>query len=172
MFTLVDLILIVVVLVFVIVGFMMGLIKSLGALVGVFAGAWVAGHYYEPVASWLTPVLLGHSITATIVAFVLIFGLVDRLVIFIFYLIDKIFNIIAIIPFLGSINKLAGALLGFAEGVLATGLLLYVVSRFAGSIPWVGANLGQSQVAHGLVWISGLMTGLLPEALEKMASIF
>lgn len=172
LFTIVDLILIVFVLIFVITGFMMGLIEAVGALVGVFAGAWVAGHFYLPLATWLTPIFLGHSVAATIVAFIILFTIANRLVVFVFYLLNKIFNFIAIIPFLGSINKIAGAVLGLVEGILVAGLLLYVVSRFAGIIPWVSNNLAGSQVAHVLVRVSGVVIAMLPEALTKMVSIF
>jgi len=171
-FTLVDVILIVLVLVFVIVGFMMGLIQAVGAIIGVVLGAWAAGHFYQPVAGWLTPVLLGRATAATIIAFVLIFGVVNRLVAFIFYLINKIFHLISIIPFLGSINRSAGAILGLIEGVLAVGLIIYVITKFAANITWLMNNLSGSKVAHFLVWASSVLISLLPDALEKMKSIF
>jgi membrane protein required for colicin V production len=171
-FTIVDLVLIVIVLIFVIVGFMMGLIEAVGAIVGIFLGAWVAGNYYQPFASWLVTIFLGHQIAANIVSFILIFTLVHRLTTFLFYLINKAFNIIAIIPFLGPINKMAGAILGLAEGVLAVGLLLYVVSRFAGSITWVTTALGQAQTAFWLVKSASMLIALLPPEIMQMASVF
>lgn len=171
-FTLVDVILIVLVLIFVIGGFVMGLIQAVGAIIGVIVGAWAAGQFYEPVANWLTPIILGNGTAAKIISFIVIFLLINRLIAFLFYLINKVFNIIAIIPFLKSINRLAGALLGLVEGVLAVGLIIYVIAKFAGDAQWLIGSLSASKVAHWLVWASSFLVSLLPDALEKMKSIF
>ena len=78
----------------------------------------------------------------------------------------------SLFPFLKSINRLSGALLGLVEGVLAVGLIVYVIAKFAGNAQWLTGSLSASKVAHWLVWASSFLVSLLPEALEKMKSIF
>jgi len=171
-FTLVDVILIVILLIFVIVGFLLGLIQGVGALIGLAAGVWVAGQYYLPVGNFLTPIFLGHALAAKIVAFFLIFILINRLVGLVFWLIDKAYNVIAIIPFLKSINKIAGAILGLVEGVLFLGITLYVIAKFAPDIALVKENINGSQVAHWVVAVATYFNDLLPSAITQIKSIF
>ena len=171
-FTLVDVILIAAVLIFAVVGFVLGLIHAVGSLAGLVLGVWLAGRYFMPLADWLTPIILGHSGVAKVIAFVLLFIIVNRLVGLLFYLLEKAFHLLAIIPFLGSINKIAGLLLGLVEGILITGLVIYIIAKFIPDIPWLIDNLNNSQVAHWLVWSVQLFSFLLPQALEKIQSVF
>lgn len=161
-FTLTDVILIVILAIFVIGGFVLGLIQAIGALVGLVFGAWVAANSYLPVADWLTPIILGHSGTAKVIAFTVIFILVNRLVGLLFWLINKAFNLISIIPFLKSINRLGGVILGLIEGVLVLGLIIFVIAKFAPDISWLADNLNQSKVAHWLVLATQFLTNLIP----------
>lgn len=171
-FTLVDVILILIIFAFIAAGFFLGLIRSVGSLVGLAFGTWAAGHYFVPVADWLTPILRGNAATAKIVAFIIIFIIINRLVVLIFHFIDKAFHLLSIIPFMKSINRLGGLILGAMEGILTIGLLIYIVAKFAPDSGFVMNNLNDSQVAHYLVAISKFVTILLPEAFDKITSIF
>lgn len=172
-FTLIDVLLIAIILFFGAAGFFFGFIGSIGSLIGLFVGAWTAGKYFSPVADWLTPILLGHSDIAKVVAFILIFILINRIIGLVFYLIEKMFNIISLIPFLKSINRLAGLILGLVEGCLVMGLVIYALAKFTPVIPWLSDGLNKSIIAHYLVaGIAFLSVWLLPEALVKIKSIF
>ena len=171
-FTLVDVILIVIVLIFALVGFASGLVQAVGTIIGMFVGVWVAGHYFAPFGSWLAPIILGHTLIAKIIAFIILFIVVSRLIGFVFYLIDKAFKIISIIPFLKSINKLGGMVLGLVEGALVVGLIVYVIAKLAPDWQWVRNDLNSSQVAHWLVMAAKVLTNLLPQAFDKIKSIF
>ena len=50
--TILDLVLILIVFIFITFGFITGLIQTIGALVGIVAGTWIAGLYFEPVGQW------------------------------------------------------------------------------------------------------------------------
>lgn len=171
-FTLVDVILILIVAGFVMGGFVMGLIRSIGALVGLVAGTWVAGHYFVPVADWLTPVLMGHAVTAKIVAFMAVFIIINRLAVLVFYLLDRAFQLFTIIPFLGSLNRIGGVLLGAIEGILTCGILIFVVAKIAPEAGIVTDNLAHSIIAHWLVYAATWLTELLPQAFNNIQSIF
>lgn len=163
--TIFDLILILVLFLFIAIGFVLGLIQGIGAIVGVFLGSWAAVWYYEPLGVWLTPILLGHSIIARVLAFLLIFGLVNRLVGLVFYIIDRIFGLIAIIPFLKSINRILGAILGLIEGVLAISLVLFFITHL-GISAWLTEVIASSKVAGWLMKAVDILSPLLPSILK------
>jgi len=168
--TILDLILILILFLFIAFGFALGLVQTIGALVGVVVGAWLAGVFYEPVGAWLEPILLGHGNTARIVAFIVVFVLINRLIGLVFWILNKVFNLISIIPFTKTINRLLGALLGLLEGTLVLGLIIYFVSRFEIS-EWFTEVLAGSQVAVWLAWVASILAPLLPELLRQLESV-
>jgi uncharacterized membrane protein required for colicin V production len=143
-------------------GFFMGLISAIGALIGIVAGTWLASIYFMDLAVWLSPYILGHEGIAKAVAFLLIFTIVNRLVAFIFWIVNKVFHLVSIIPFLKSINRLGGALLGFVEGALITGTAIFVIAKFAPDIALITNNLNQSTVAHWLVYSTQFLSNFIP----------
>ena len=169
-FTILDLILILIIFCFIAFGFALGLVQVIGALIGVVLGTWAAGMYYEPVGAWLESILLGHGNVARVFAFILIFVVINRLVGLIFWVINKIFHIISIIPFTKFFNRILGAIFGLFEGILVLGLILYFVSRFSISA-WLDAALAGSLVAAWLVWLSSILTPLLPVVLQQIKSV-
>lgn len=171
-FTLVDVILILILFVFIAFGTVLGLIGTIGSLVGLVLGIWVAGHYFLPLAGWLAPVLGGNVIGGKIVAFLIIFVIVNRSVSFLFYFLNKAFSLLSFIPFAKSLNRLGGFLLGAIEGILTLGILIYVVAKFASDSDFVKVSLDNSQVAHFLVLVSKWLTMFLPEVFDKIKSVF
>ncbi len=165
-----DLILLIILGGFVLYGLWFGLIHSLGILIGTIAGAFLAARWYEPVADWTGFLFAGHQNLARVVCFLIIFIIINRLVGLIFWIIDKIFSIISVIPFLKTINRLAGAILGFLEGVLVLGLTLYIASRFPLD-QWFSDALINSRVAHYLIIVANILKPLLPEILKQIKSI-
>ncbi len=154
---------------FTLFGLWFGLIHTLGALVGTILGAIVAGNYYEPVAEWSGFLFGDHENLARLVCFLLIFIIVNRLVGFIFHLLDKAFNIITKLPFLNAINRLAGAVLGFMEGILIIGMFVYIASRFP-LIEWFNTALVTSKIAPWSLGAAKILVPLLPEFLDKLKS--
>lgn len=171
-FTLVDVVLIIVFFGFVFGGFALGLIRAVGAIVGLGLGTWVAGHYFMPAADWLAPFLGGNSSIANIISFLMIFIIVNRLVVLAFHLLDKAFHIIAIIPFLKSLNRIGGVILGAAEGILTIGVIIYVIAKFAPDSGFVTNSLNNSQIAHYLVFAAQWLIKLLPSAFSNIVSVF
>ena len=166
----VDLVILVALGAFVLAGFWLGLIHMLGAIVGLFVGIYLAGHYYGWLAGLAAPFLGGNLNLARLLAFIFIFVLVTRLFGLVLYLIDKVFKFVAIIPFLKTFNRLLGAVFGLLEGTLALGIALY----FAGKFP-VGAAfellLRGSQLARPLNLIGALLSPLLPQAVTMLQSV-
>lgn len=161
LFTLADVILIVLVAGFAILGFFMGLISTIGALVGLILGAWSASTYFLPLSDFLSPYLLGYDGVAKTIAFMAIFFIANRLIALIFWLINKAFNLIAIIPFLKSINRLGGAVLGLLEGVIVIGTTVFITAKFITNVSWLTESLNGSKVAHLLVLITQFLSNLI-----------
>ncbi|MBI4133160.1 CvpA family protein [Candidatus Uhrbacteria bacterium] len=161
----VDVVLLLILMGFVLYGFWFGFIHALGGLVGVVLGTLFASRLYEPVAHWLAPLFDAHPNTVRILAFSIAFILINRVVGFGFWVLERIFRIIAIIPFLKTINRLAGALFGFLEGAFVLGGILFILARFPIDVPWE-RQLQESNLAHQLVRAYSVMTPLLPQALR------
>jgi membrane protein required for colicin V production len=166
-----DIILIIALSGFVFYGLFFGLIRTLGTFIGVIVGAFIAGHFYLTVSDWVTPLFFGFNNLGKVIVFLILFSLANRLVSLIFYLIEKVFNIISIIPFLKTINRLGGLALGFLTGILTIGLVLFVISRYAFLEHWFGQWLAGSQLAPFFIKSSGLLLPLLPQVLKKLQSI-
>jgi len=156
---------------FVFYGIFFGLIRTFGTFAGVLVGAFLASRFYLPVSDWLNTFFFGYNNLGKVLVFILLFSLFNRLTGFAFYLLDRAFNIISIIPFLKTFNRLGGALLGFITGSLILGLVLYVASRYAFIGNWFGDSLVSSKVAPFLLKVANMLLPFLPEMLKKLQSL-
>ena len=156
---------------FVLFGLWFGFIHTLGSLVGSVIGAFVASHFYGPIAQWVALLAGGHENLVKVIVFILLFLLVNRLVGFAFWIAEKIFHILTIIPFLSSINRLLGGILGLIEGVLMVGITLFFISKFP-IYELVTNALANSKVAAYLIKLSSILWPLLPIALKQLQSYF
>lgn len=140
----------------------MGLIEAVGSLVGIILGAWLGGIFYKDIGDWLSSFMFGQKNVAYVIAFVLIYVVSSKAVGIIFWLLNKVFKIIAMIPFLKTINRVAGAVLGLVEAVLILGVILIFLSHFPFS-SWLTNELAKSQLALWLMAIAKILTPLLPK---------
>ncbi len=152
-------------------GLFKGLIRLLGHIVSLIVGAYIASHYYLLVFEWGQDLAKGHDNIGKVVAFIILFIVVTRLVNLLFVVIEKIFKFIAFIPFTKYINNLLGAVLGFIEGSLFLGLILYVISRYTIIGNFFGDQLASSQVAPFLLKFTNIILPLLPDTLKALQSI-
>ena len=147
-------------------GFWTGLIQSIGGLVGLFLGEIIASRYYEHFSGLVSPLFNGNQIFAKMFAFILIFLIVTRLVGLAFYLVNKIFNFIAIIPGLKFLNRLGGAIFGFLEGGLFVGITLQFMVRLP-----ISAHLAQtvhdSKLATYFLMLTAWLVPLFPKILKQ-----
>jgi uncharacterized membrane protein required for colicin V production len=167
--TIFDVILLIILGGFVMFGLWFGLIHTLGAIVGTFAGAFFAGLWYDFLGRWLES-LFGHPNLMKIIAFIFIFIVMNRLIGFGFYILDKIFQFVSIIPFLKTINRILGGILGFFEGVLVIGLSLFIIARFPVS-DWFTVVLKASTLTPWFIKVSGVLQLMLPEILRQIQSV-
>ena len=164
-----DFILLIILFGFTFAGFWFGLIHSIGALVGTVAGVIVAGNYFVWLGSIIQPILMHNENLAKIIAFILLFLIVNRLVGFIFWIIGKVFNVLTVLPFLKTINRLSGAVLGLVEGILVLGIVLVMIGKFPFS-SYIIPTMDTSQVAKFLVNAGKILMPLLPDVIEYTKS--
>ena len=167
----IDVILVIIISGFVFYGLFFGLIRAVGLLFGLFAGAWVAGHYYLLAFSYVQGMFMGRDNFGKVVVFLFVFSLVQKLVMIMVSLLDKLFGLVSIIPFLKTINKVAGAALGFAEGSLFIGLMIYVSARYSFIDHWFGAWLVSSKLAPFFLKFANIILPFLPEFLKQLKSL-
>jgi len=86
-------------------------------------------------------------------------------------LIEKTFNIIAVVPGSKYINNILGGALGLLEGSLFLGLIFYMISRY----PFFGSNFSE-MVRESIIipWLNfavDLILPILPQALKALQSL-
>lgn len=153
----VDIILIVILASFVVSGSRNGFIETLGNLVGAVIGFLAARAWSPWLGSIVGIILPGRAGIARLIAFVIIFIIVDRLVGFLFKLADTLLKIVTRLPIISSINALLGAIIGFAEGIVLVGSSVYLIITYRLD-PSLVAWLTASSVAH---WTQIVFTRVL-----------
>lgn len=152
-------------------GLMKGLIRSIGRIFGLIIGAYVASNYYLLVFEWSRDWVTGYEIAGKIGAFIILFIAATQLTQLIFFIIEKIFNLLAIIPGSKYINNVLGGLLGLIEGSLFLGLIIFVVSRYAVINDLLSDLLVTSIIVPWLLKIVNIILPVLPESLKALNSI-
>lgn len=148
-------------------GFWFGMIHMAGGLAGSIAGAYMAGHFYAVVAAPFEAMLGSTDGWVKVISFAVIFIAVNRFVGFVFYVLDRSFAFLTRIPFLKTIDRMAGAILGLAEGALVLGLTIFLSSRLV--LPsGVESAIITSRVAQSLEIFAMVLVPLLPDALRTI----
>jgi len=164
-----DLILLLIIFGFIWFGFWFGLISTVGGLIGLVLGIILASRWYGILALKLIPLGLSQNL-AKIAAFLILFIAIRLVVGLIFKFLDKIFNFISIIPFLKTINRLAGAILGLIEGGLIVGLILFFSTKFPLGQGW-SKILTESKFAASLIKFAKILLPLIPAAIKQIQSV-
>ena len=120
----IDIVLIVIVGAFVFFGLFFGLVHTLGSLIGTIVGIFFASRLVDP-AFETFGFLFGGGTFARILIFIIIFFLITRLIGLVFWFFEKVFDVLAWIPFARSFDKLLGGLFGFIEGIIVVGVVLF-----------------------------------------------
>lgn len=164
-----DIILLIIIAGFGMFGFWFGLIHTLGSLLGTVFGAYLAARFYEPMADWLMNITGWTGNYTKVLMFVIAFIIINRLVGFVFWIIDKTTGLITRLPFISGINRFLGLLLGLAEGLITLGLIFYFIERVPLSdyfMQW----MANSVVVPYTTAVAAVLLPLLPEALKMLKS--
>ncbi len=159
-----DIIIIILFIGFIGSGFWFGFVHTLGTIIGVVVGILAAGSLYDGISNFFQLFLLKPQM-ADLVAFVVIFIATSQLVGWVAKAFDSGFKLIKLFPFVSSANRLAGAMLGFVEGALVIGVVLYVAGSFDIS-PGLSQAIDNSILAGLFMTIASIVTPLLPDSLK------
>lgn len=168
--TITDAVLILILFAFAFTGFWFGFIHMLGSFLSIVAAAYISGRYFDFVASKLSFLFGGYENVGKVVTFIILFLVVTRLVGFVFWLLDKFFQLLTVLPFLKTINRLGGAIFGLVEGIILCGLSLYLLVRYPINEPLTQA-LADSQVVSYLLNVAGKAAPLLPIAVQQAKAL-
>lgn len=130
-------------------GWKIGVIESLGELVGAVIAFEVARY----VSAWF-----GATGTIRFVAFLIVAVVVAKLIGTLFHIASKILKIVTSLPLISLVNKLLGGILGFLSGVVLVGSATYIV-LFYRLDPTLMAWVGGSNIAR---WCEMAFTSALP----------
>ena len=162
----IDLVILILLAGFVWKGVKLGLIETIGGIVGLFLGVFLAGRYYGEMAEVLEGLVFGSQVLATILGFLLVFIIVNRGVALLFWLVDKIFHIIAIIPGLKSLNRLLGGIFGLLEGIIFIGIIVYVLSFFP-LTDGLSKSVQKSKFAGVMETVGKISDPFIPDSLKE-----
>ncbi|MFH1456722.1 MAG: CvpA family protein [Patescibacteria group bacterium] len=163
--TILDFILLIILFFFAFAGFFFGLIRSLGSLVGTVLGIIVAANYFQTFADWFVGLGMPGN-WARIVGFLIVFIIVSRLISLIFWFLNKVYNVLSVIPFLKTINRISGLVFGLIEGGLIIGVVLVFVIRFPFA-DFLLPAIEKSQLAEYLFSVDTWLLPLLPELFDQ-----
>lgn len=156
-------------------GFSAGLIRMFGNIVGLVLGVIVAGWYYEGLASWgagyLPTWMQGFGGWIEILAFVIVFIAFAKITGLIFEAFNTLFNLIAIIPFLSSANRLLGLILSVTEAVLTIATLIFLLSRYP-VLSRVQTLVASSNVAAKISQVTPILEPLYPQLLKQLPDLY
>lgn len=164
-----DIILLIILGGFTMFGFWFGFFHTLGSLIGTVFGAFFAARFYEPMANWLIHVTGWGENTSRVFMFIIAFFVINRLIGFAFWIVDRVFKIVTHLPFIKGINRFLGMILGFVEGLISIGLVVLFIERIPLS-EHIMEMFATSLVAPIAGSVAAILWPLLPDALRMLQS--
>ncbi|KKW30464.1 MAG: hypothetical protein UY72_C0012G0009 [Candidatus Uhrbacteria bacterium GW2011_GWD2_52_7] len=139
-------------------GWHYGLIRTLGSLIGLVASIVVAMYG----ATWIEVTFglsfFAHPLTG-VVLFLVLALIVSQLVGWIVNLLDLVRRVLSIIPFVGLLNAIGGALVGALQAAFVVVALAFVTVRFVADSPARSAALESQGMSRAIDVLYG--AGLL-----------
>lgn len=170
----IDLFLILFLFGFIFYGFFFGLIRTVGSLLAMVLALWIAGYFYQFLFLLIKSWFLGYDSFGKSLAYIILFTIANRLIMLGFRLLETTYNLISIIPFLKTINRLGGAIFGFLEGSIVLSVALYFVASHA-DLPLIGGYImdlfALSKMAVYFIKFAAYLSPFLPVIMDKLASI-
>lgn len=164
---LLDLILLIFLGGFIVLGFVTGLFQTLGSLLGLIFGYYLASRYYEGVGSLIAPLFFGREDLANFVGFIIVFLFSTHLVGIVFWFLARAFQILKHIPFFGLLNRFGGAVLGFVHGLFVIGIILAVADQFL-HFQGLANELARSDLAQLMLGFADLFRFIMPESFKSI----
>lgn len=162
-----DIVLVIIIAGFSLFGFWFGLIHTLGSLVGTVVGVFLSTRYYGILAGWIIHITGWNENFSNVLAFIITFVIINRLIGLLFFFIDKTLAILTHLPFLSGINRILGAIFGFFEGVVVLGIIFYFINKFPLSADFM-AHVNASAIVPFTVKTASILWPFIPQALKAL----
>jgi uncharacterized membrane protein required for colicin V production len=131
-------------------------VRTILSLVAVAVGIVLAHLYAPQVAQWLAKYIPWTGAMLQNIAFFVVLGVVERVLNFIFWILDKTVGFMWRLPFINSLNRLLGMVFGLVEGVVVIGVVLaYLIAHPTGA--WIVGQLGTSTIVPILAPVGALL---------------
>lgn len=157
-----DIVIIVVTLSLGMLGLSRGAIKAVFGIVGLIGGIALAGHYYRPLASILSP---SGAIWSGIAAYAIILVATLIAASVVGWFIARLVHIVM----LGWVDRLIGFILGAGIGSMLCAAILAIVSKY---LPSVEEVISHSVIAKLLMEQFPLLLALLPDEFDFIRGFF
>ncbi|MFH0988233.1 MAG: CvpA family protein [Parcubacteria group bacterium] len=145
-------------------GFKRGFLESLGSIIGLVIATLIASRFYPLAGSWF-----GGTNLSNVIAFIIIFAAAIKIVSLLFWVLGKVFQIITVLPFVSSFDRLLGLILGLAEGIFVMSIILYFLGKYPLN-DWLLLQMSISIVAKTLLGIATIFIPLFPVAVKMIKS--
>jgi len=154
-FSIVDLFIAIIIFAFLFYGFFFGFVHTLITLIGAIAGIYVASHIVDPVQNFLS-FIFGTGLIGKVILFIIIYILIVKLLGVIFWIVEKVWQVMKWVPLTGTIDRLLGMALGLIEGIIVVAAIIYYALIF---LPADGIRtaLETSFLAHQLNFIANIL---------------
>ncbi|EKD47572.1 MAG: hypothetical protein ACD_66C00001G0002 [uncultured bacterium] len=146
--TLADLALLIIAGIFIISGLYHGFIRTVGGLIGLIGGIFAAIFIVQWIEGFWT---ISDRPILQVILFFVIMAIASQLIAWIFELLDRAYKLLTIIPFVESINKLLGGILGAIEAFVVLSGIIYYATTYLSDGTFKSAVL-DSQVITWLSW--------------------
>ena len=130
-------------------GYKDGFVRSLTALLSTMLALYGAYLFYIPAAHWLSDVSGWRLAFCRILVYIVLAILINRLIVYIFYLLDHVLVTITSLPIIRTINRSFGAFFRGLEAVFLLGLVQYLVLHWSEGFlaTWFSSSIVASFVA-------------------------
>lgn len=160
-----DIILLIIIGGFGLFGLWFGFFHTLGSLLGTMVGVFVASRHFEVLADWIIRITGWDENFSRVLTFTIAFVIINRLVGFLFWIVDRLLSIVTRLPFINGLNKFLGLILGIFEGFITVGFFIHFHELFPFSEQlslWVES----SEIAAMALGMIIILLPLLPDALR------
>lgn len=161
--TILDWVIIIIIIAFAIGGFLAGFIYEIGSFIGIIAGVWLAG-IFSPL---LAESIGGGASWAQVAWFIIVFILISKLISAVFWVINRVFRLVAIIPGLKFFNRVGGAIFGILEGAFYLGIVAYVI-KVSGVSELIYDWINDAVLSWPLLAFGKLLSPLIPDVLKVL----
>jgi len=168
--TILDIVVVLILAVFFFKGFSLGLVRAVGAFIGLVVGLWLAGRYYQPMGDWLVGWGLPDTFSAA-AGYIAMFIVAVWGVSIIVWMADRVFKFLAIVPGMKLLNNVLGGVLLLIVGIIIVGVSLYVVGQFSAPGSSTKLALERARVAPLVTAAAWVAAPLIPQSIEQFRRV-